>query len=104
MRAVAQRVSRARVEVAGERIGEMENGLLALVGVARDDGPEDAEQLARKLCGLRVFEDDAGRMERSLLDVGGTLGVVSQFTLMGDVRKGRRPSWTAAAGPEQPSR
>ena len=101
MRAVAQRVSKARAEVAGEVVGEMEDGLLALVGVAADDGPEDAVALARKLCQLRIFEDDEGRMNRSLLETGGTLGIVSQFTLMGDVRKGRRPSWSAAAAPAQ---
>ena len=101
MRAVAQRVSEARVEVDGQTVSEMGNGLLALVGVAADDGPEDATALARKLCQLRIFEDDAGRMNRSLLETGGTLGIVSQFTLLGDVRKGRRPSWGAAAPPEQ---
>ncbi len=101
MRAVAQRVSEARVEVDGEAVSEMGEGLLALVGVAVQDGPEDATALARKLCQLRIFEDDEGRMNRSLLETGGTLGIVSQFTLMGDVRKGRRPSWTAAAAPER---
>lgn len=101
MRAVAQRVSRARIEVGAERVGEMGNGLLALVGVAVDDGPEDAALLARKLCGLRVFEDAEGRMNQSLLEAGATLGIVSQFTLMGDVRRGRRPSWSAAAKPER---
>ena len=99
MRAVAQRVSEARVEVDGEVVGELEDGLLALVGVAVDDGPDDASALAKKLCHLRIFEDDEGRMNRSLLETGGTLGVVSQFTLMGDVRKGRRPSWARAAAP-----
>ncbi len=101
MRAVAQRVSEARVEVDGEAVSEMGEGLLALVGVVAQDGPEDATALARKLCQLRIFEDDEGRMNRSLLETGGTLGIVSQFTLMGDVRKGRRPSWTAAAAPER---
>ena len=101
MRAVAQRVSEARVEVDGEAVSEMGEGLLALVGVAVQDGPEDATALARKLCQLRIFEDDEGRMNRSLLETGGTLGIVSQFTLMGDVRKGRRPSWAAAAAPER---
>lgn len=101
MRAVAQRVSEARVEVDGEIVSEMGEGLLALVGVAVQDGPEDATALARKLCQLRIFEDDEGRMNRSLLETGGTLGIVSQFTLMGDVRKGRRPSWTAAAAPQR---
>lgn len=101
MRAVAQRVSRARIEVGAEIVGEMGNGLLALVGVAKGDGPEDAALLARKLCGLRVFEDAEGRMNQSLLEAGRALGIVSQFTLMGDVRRGRRPSWSAAANPEQ---
>lgn len=100
MRAVVQRVREARVEVAGETVAAMGAGLLALVGVARDDGAEDAAWLAGKLVGLRLFEDEAGRMGRSLLETGGTLGVVSQFTLLGDARKGRRPSWTAAAPPE----
>jgi len=100
VRAVAQRVSRARVCVADEIVGEMDAGLLALVGVSGDDGPDDARRLADKLVHLRVFEDPEGRMNRSLLDTGGTLGVVSQFTLFGDVRRGRRPSFGAAAKPE----
>ena len=82
-------------------MGEMGAGLLALVGVARADGPAQAEELARKLVHLRVFADAAGRMNASLLEAGGTLGVVSQFTLLGDARKGRRPSWSEAAPPEQ---
>lgn len=101
MRAVAQRVSRARITVAGEPVGEMGAGLLALVGVAREDGPEQARELARKLVHLRIFPGAAGGMDASLLESGGTLGVVSQFTLLGDARKGRRPSWVAAAPPEQ---
>lgn len=96
-----QRVREARVAVAGELVAEMEEGLLALVGVARGDGPEDAAALAEKLVHLRVFEDAEGRMNRSLLETGGTLGVVSQFTLLGDARKGRRPSFFEAAPPEQ---
>jgi D-tyrosyl-tRNA(Tyr) deacylase len=79
----------------------MGEGLLALVGVARGDGPADALALADKLAHLRVFEDAQGRMNRSLLETGGTLGVVSQFTLLGDVRRGRRPSFVEAAPPEQ---
>jgi D-tyrosyl-tRNA(Tyr) deacylase len=79
----------------------MEIGLLALVGVARGDGPEAARELARKLVHLRVFADAEGRMNRDLLEAGGTLGVVSQFTLLGDARRGRRPSWIEAAPPEQ---
>ena len=101
MRAVVQRVREARVTVAGERVAEMGEGLLALVGVARGDGPADAAALAEKLAQLRVFEDAEGRMNRSLLETGGTLGVVSQFTLLGDVRRGRRPSFVEAAPPEQ---
>ncbi|HXX47328.1 MAG TPA: D-aminoacyl-tRNA deacylase [Myxococcota bacterium] len=101
MRAVAQRVRRARVQVGTELVAEMGSGLLALVGVARGDGDEDARALAEKLVHLRVFDDDAGVMNRSLADVGGTLGVVSQFTLLGDCRKGRRPSYADAAEPEE---
>lgn len=101
MRAVAQRVRRARVEVEGETVGAMQEGLLALVGVARGDGPADARQLAAKLVNLRIFEDAEGRMNLSLLETGGCLGVVSQFTLLGDARKGRRPAFSEAAPPEQ---
>ena len=101
MRAVVQRVSEASVRVAGETVAAMGPGLLALVGVGHDDGPAEASELARKLVHLRIFRDDAGRMNRSLLDSGGTLGVVSQFTLFGDARKGRRPAFVDAARPEQ---
>ena len=101
MRAVAQRVSSARIRVESECVGEMGEGLLALVGVGRDDGQEQAEELARKLVHLRVFKDQDGRMNRSLIETGGQLGVVSQFTLFGDARRGRRPSYTDAAPPEQ---
>ena len=104
MRAVVQRVSAAEVEVAGDRIAEMDHGLLVLVGVGREDGPKDALELAHKLVGLRIFEDADGKMNRSLVDVGGTLGLVSQFTLWGDVRKGRRPSFGDAAEPEMARR
>jgi D-tyrosyl-tRNA(Tyr) deacylase len=97
MRAVVQRVREAAVRVAGEEVARMREGLLALVGVAVDDTPDDAEELARKLVGLRVFADRDGRMNLSLVDTGGTLGVVSQFTLLGDARQGRRPSFTSAA-------
>ena len=96
-----QRVREARIRVGDEAVAEMGAGLLALVGVARDDGPEDAAALAEKLVHLRVLADAEGRMNRSLLETGGTLGVVSQFTLLGDARQGRRPSWQAAAAPEQ---
>jgi D-tyrosyl-tRNA(Tyr) deacylase len=98
---VVQRVRSARVRAAGEIIAEMGEGLLALVGVARGDGDAEARELANKLVHLRVFPDASGRMGLSLLEAGGTLGVVSQFTLLGDARKGRRPSWDAAAPPEQ---
>jgi D-tyrosyl-tRNA(Tyr) deacylase len=101
LRAVVQRVLSARVRVGAETVAEMTGGLLALVGVARGDGPDEARELARKLVELRVFEDEAGRMNRGLLEVGGTLGIVSQFTLLGDARKGRRPSWQDAAPPER---
>jgi D-tyrosyl-tRNA(Tyr) deacylase len=98
---VAQRVRKARVRVGEETVSEMGTGLLAFVGVAVEDGPDDAAQLAAKLVGLRVFPDAQGRMNRSLLEAGAALGVVSQFTLLGDARRGRRPSWTAAAPPER---
>jgi D-tyrosyl-tRNA(Tyr) deacylase len=101
VRAVAQRVREAAVHVGGEEIARMREGLLALVGVAVDDTPADAAELARKLVGLRVFPDADGRMNRSLLDTGGTLGVVSQFTLLGDARQGRRPSYARAATAER---
>ena len=101
MRAVVQRVRAARVCVGDEEVAVMGPGLLALVGVARADGPEDAEALAEKLVHLRVLGDATGRMNRSLLETGGTLGVVSQFTLLGDARQGRRPSWSEAAPPER---
>ena len=97
MRAVAQRVTSARVCVADETVAEMGAGLLALVGVGQADTPASAAELARKLVHLRIFEDADGRMNRGLLETGGTLGVVSQFTLWGDVRKGRRPSFVEAA-------
>jgi D-tyrosyl-tRNA(Tyr) deacylase len=101
VRAVVQRVGSARIRVGSERVGEMGEGLLALVGVGRDDGQKQAEELAHKLVHLRVFKDEEGRMNRSLLDAGGQLGVVSQFTLFGDARRGRRPSYAGAAAPEQ---
>jgi D-tyrosyl-tRNA(Tyr) deacylase len=101
VRAVAQRVSHARITVADEVVGEMGEGLLALVGVGVDDGEDDARELAAKLAHLRVFPDAVGRMNRSLLEAGGPLGVVSQFTLLGDARKGRRPSYAGAAPPER---
>jgi len=101
VRAVVQRVSQAAIRVEGALIAEMGTGLLALVGVGREDGPAQALELAARLVHLRVFPDAQGRMNRSLLESGGTLGVVSQFTLMGDARQGRRPAFTAAApGPQ----
>ncbi len=104
MRAVAQRVRCCTIRVGDERVGEMGQGLLALVGVARGDTPADAEQLASKLVHLRVFEDEQGRMNLSLLEAGGSLGIVSQFTLLGDCRRGRRPSYADAAPPEEAER
>jgi D-tyrosyl-tRNA(Tyr) deacylase len=100
MRAVVQRVAEARITVGEDVVGDMGAGLLALVGVATDDDATDAQQLAEKLVHLRVFPDGEGRMSVSLLDTAGTLGVVSQFTLLGDARQGRRPSYTEAARPE----
>ncbi|HEY8543815.1 MAG TPA: D-aminoacyl-tRNA deacylase [Acidimicrobiales bacterium] len=101
MRAVVQRVRRASVTVGDEVVGEIGPGVLALVGVTHDDGPAQAGKLAAKIAHLRIFDDDAGVMNRSLLDTGGAALVVSQFTLYGDTSKGRRPSWVAAARPEQ---
>jgi D-tyrosyl-tRNA(Tyr) deacylase len=101
VRAVVSRVAWARVLAEGELTGEIGPGLLVLVGVTHADGEADAAWLAAKVAGLRVFDDDQGRMNRSLVDVGGGALVVSQFTLYGDARKGRRPSFVAAAPPEQ---
>lgn len=99
MRAVVQRVSRASVTVDGDVVGEIARGFLVLLGVAEDDTQDDVIYLANKVAGLRVFEDDAGKMNLSLADVGGALLIVSQFTLLGDCRKGRRPSFVRAADP-----
>ncbi|AMV17195.1 D-aminoacyl-tRNA deacylase [Planctomyces sp. SH-PL14] len=101
MRAVVQRVSSASVVVAGELVGRIERGFLVLLGVAESDTAEDARTLARKVTGLRIFEDDAGKMNLGLADIGGAMLVVSQFTLLGDCRQGRRPSFVAAARPDQ---
>ncbi len=100
MRACVQRVSQAQVAIAGEVVGHIGPGLLVLLGVAAGDGEEDARQLADKIVSLRVFEDEEGKMNRSLADVQGAMLIVSQFTLLGDCRKGRRPSFDAAAPPE----
>ena len=100
MRAVASRVAWARVVADGELTGEIGPGLLVLVGVTHGDGEDDAAWLAAKVAALRVFSDDQGKMNRSLAEVGGSALVVSQFTLYGDARKGRRPSYVAAAPPE----
>ncbi|HEV3306906.1 MAG TPA: D-aminoacyl-tRNA deacylase [Candidatus Sulfotelmatobacter sp.] len=101
MRAVVQRVSRAQVTVGGEITGQIGLGLLVLLGVGRDDTEADATYLAEKIVGLRVFEDDQGKMNRSAQEVGGSVLAVSQFTLYGDVRRGKRPSFDAAAPPER---
>ena len=100
MRAVMQRVLRAAVRVEGETVGSIGPGLLVLVGVAEGDGPEQARRLAEKTSELRIFSSGEGRFERSLVESGGEALVVSQFTLLADVRKGRRPSFTRAAAPE----
>jgi D-tyrosyl-tRNA(Tyr) deacylase len=100
MKAVVQRVSHSQVQVAGETVAAIDTGLLVLLGVAREDTPAHVNWLADKVVNLRIFEDDAGRMNRSLLAVGGQMLIVSQFTLLGDCRKGRRPSFVAAAPPE----
>ncbi|MEW5724785.1 MAG: D-aminoacyl-tRNA deacylase [Thermodesulfobacteriota bacterium] len=104
MRAVVQRVAEARVMVDGEEIGAIGRGFLVLLGVGRTDTTADADWLARKIAGLRVFEDQAGKMNLSLSEVGGAVLVVSQFTLWGDCRKGRRPSFVEAAPPETAER
>ncbi|MBE3579663.1 D-aminoacyl-tRNA deacylase [Caldanaerobacter subterraneus] len=101
MRAVVQRVTRGEVRVDGEVVGAIGKGFVVLVGIAEDDTEEDIAYMADKLVNLRVFEDEEGKMNLSLLDVGGEMLLVSQFTLMGDVRKGRRPSFTSAKRPEE---
>jgi D-tyrosyl-tRNA(Tyr) deacylase len=100
MRAVVQRVSRAQVVVEGEVAGRIDRGLVVLLGVAQGDTADDVSTMADKLVGLRVFDDADGKMNLALADVGGAMLVVSQFTLLGDCRKGRRPSYVEAAPPE----
>src|SRR5579863_1697618 len=104
MRAVVQRVSRAKVDVTGWTSGEIGLGLLVLLGVGHQDTETDATYLAEKIAGLRIFEDVDGKMNRSVVEVGGSVLAVSQFTLFGDVRRGKRPSFDAAAPPEQARR
>lgn len=101
MRVVLQRSKAAKVVVAGETVGEIESGLVLLVGVTHGDTAEDAKYLAEKIVNLRIFEDENGKMNHSLLDVGGSILSVSQFTLYGDCRKGRRPNFMDAARPEE---
>ncbi|MFM2420384.1 MAG: hypothetical protein RL385_5107 [Pseudomonadota bacterium] len=100
MRAVVQRVRAARVDVHGETVGSIAQGVLVYLGVGAADAPADALHMAKKIATLRIFEDDQGKMNRAVEDVGRSVLVVSQFTLFGDVRKGRRPSFAAAAPPE----
>ncbi|HET7113791.1 MAG TPA: D-aminoacyl-tRNA deacylase [Pyrinomonadaceae bacterium] len=100
MRAVVQRVTRARVTVDGRTVGEIGDGLVVLLGIARDDAQGDADYLAAKIVAMRIFDDADGKMNVSVKDAGGGLLVVSQFTLYGDLRRGLRPSWSDAAPPE----
>lgn len=104
MRAVVQRISAASVTVEGRKVGTIGPGLLVLLGVARGDTEKDGEYLAEKLAGLRIFEDEEEKMNRSVAQIGGSILLVSQFTLYGDVRHGRRPSFTQAAPPEEANR
>jgi D-aminoacyl-tRNA deacylase len=103
MRVVLQRVSHGRVSVEGKVIAEIGHGLVILLGVGQSDGPDQAQALVVKIVNLRIFEDEQGKMNRSILDTGGSAIVVSQFTLFADTRKGRRPSFIDAAHPEQAS-
>ena len=101
MRAVVQRVSRAKVSVNGSVTGEIGPGLLVLVGVGHDDDDDDLDYMVEKIAGLRIFEDADGKMNRSVRDIGGSILSVSQFTLYGDVRRGKRPSFDTAASPQR---
>jgi D-tyrosyl-tRNA(Tyr) deacylase len=100
MRAVVQRVSRAHVEIDGQTVGAIDSGLVVLLGVHHDDSRQDADHLVEKVIGLRIFNDQAGKMNLALDEAGGGLLIISQFTLYGDARRGRRPSFIDAAGPE----
>jgi D-tyrosyl-tRNA(Tyr) deacylase len=101
MRAVVQRVTEALVKVDGETVGAIQNGLCVLLGVSVDDGEADADYITEKLLGLRIFDDENGVPNRSVCDIGGAILLISQFTLLGDARKGRRPSYFFAARPEK---
>ena len=101
MRAVVQRVTEASVKIDGETVGAIRNGLCVLLGVSTDDTETDADYITEKLIGLRIFDDENGVPNRSVLDIGGAILLISQFTLLGDARKGRRPSYIFAARPEQ---
>ncbi|MDD5903654.1 MAG: D-aminoacyl-tRNA deacylase [Clostridium sp.] len=101
MKAVVQRTARAGVSIDGETVGRIDRGLLVLLGIEPDDGEADIEYMVKKCSGLRIFEDENGKMNLSVQDVGGSILLVSQFTLLGDARKGNRPSFTGAAVPEK---
>lgn len=100
MRAVVQRVSQASVKVNNEIVGEIANGLLVLLGVGKEDDTKDLDYMVEKILGLRIFEDEQGKMNLSLMDIGGEILIISQFTLFGDVKKGKRPSFTTSGDPE----